>query len=208
MNIKICRVCNYIKTEAKCFFKQRRSSIFVILAIIIIGLVLGIILSAGRDASDIKSINYIVLITKGEYNVFGTFIKVMLLMFVGHVVICCCVFHKFLCVTPYIAIFYTAYRFGVRIVTVVIADKFSGVICLITYVIPVYLIVLCGFVLIACVMQAMIIDGGYYHRCNCCYGRIVKDICRKVLCLNLVLVPLLIIFTLIVPGIATFILVL
>ena len=208
MNIKFSRVCNYVKTEACCFFKNRKANILSIIALIIVGIALGIIFSAGRDASDIKSINYIVLISKGEYNVFGTFIKVVLLMLLGHIIICCSVFHKYLCVTPYIAIFYTAYRFGVRIVTLVIADKFSGVMCLITYMVPVYIVVLCGFVMLACVMRAMVIDGGFYHRSSCCNGRIAKDICRKVLCMNCVLLPLLIIFTLLVPGVATFILVL
>lgn len=208
MRIKINRLLHYALTDVKCFIKYRKGYILSLLAVLVGGLVLGIVLSSGREAFDIDTINYIELITKGDYNVFGSFMKVLLLMLLGQLIICTSCYNKYLCFTPYVTIFYTAYRFGVRIVTLIIADKFSGVVCLITYIIPVYIIILSGFVVLACLMRAMIIDGGFYHRCNCCNSNVGKEIGRIVLCINCICIPLLVIFTIFVPCIASFILVL
>ncbi len=207
MQIKFNRVCNNLLTEVKLFIKNRRSNLLVLLAVIVAGLVLGIILTSARDDIDGNSINYIVLITKGEYNIVGTCIKIILLTILGHALICCSCFHKFLCVSPYITLFYAAYRFGVRLVSIVVIDKFSGVICLITYIIPLYLVILGSYLVLACMMRNLIIEGGYYHRCNCCYGRVVKLICRKALFLNCWCMPLVIIVTIFIPCIASFIIV-
>ena len=194
---------DYLVANLKCYIKENRRFLFFHLLAILCGLVLGIIICSLRENITSKY-NYIVLISNEEFNLFGTFIKVVLLSIVGIVLCYLPIYHKYLACLPYIVLFYTAYRFGGRVVGIIVADKIIGFICIITFTIPLYLVILVGFVICSC------ISANYKATCGS-RGLVCKNINKQILkyncCVAIGLLVLLIVICIIIPAIAKFIIV-
>ena len=128
---------DYLLTSLKCYIKEHKRLLLCLMLTIIGGLVLGIVITSLRE-NVTSRYNYIVLISNEQFNLFGTFIKVLLLTIFGMALCYLQLYHKYFYCLPYIVLFYTAYRFGGRLVGIIIADKFVGFICIITFTIPMY----------------------------------------------------------------------
>lgn len=194
---------DYLIASLKCFVKEHKKILLCLLATIVCGLVLGIIVASLRE-NVTSRYNYIVLISKQQYNLFGTFIKIIFLSIVGIVLCYLPIVHKYCACIPYIALFYTAYRFGGRMVGIIVADKFVGFICLITFTIPIYLAIIISLVAVTCISN--------HFRANCGGNGFVckninKQVIKHILCVLVLLLLWLIIFCIFVPVVAKFIIV-
>ena len=148
--------------------------------------------------------NYIVLISNEQFNLFGTFIKIVILSLTGMILCYLTVYHKYLACLPYIVLFYTAYRFGGRLVGIIVADKFIGFICIITYTIPLYIAVILSLIAVSCICA--------YYKSNCngtgfICKNINKQIIKYILFVCAVYLLVLVILCIIIPSIAKFIIV-
>lgn len=206
MHSKFFKIISYICNEIKCYTKKKSLNIACYSITILIGLVLGIVISSVSEI-DYSSINYFVLISSDEYNIFGTFIKIVLLAFIGHILVYVCCLSKWCCFTPFLALFYAGYRFGIRIVSCIIQDKFSGVLCVIFYIIPLYLVILCSLFVATCIIKNVCYEAGYYKKCSRGCKNIWHDCIKQFLILFLILVIILCLVCLIVPMCVKFIIV-
>lgn len=194
---------DYVISGLKCYVKEHKMYLLCLSATIVCGLVLGIIICSMRETITSRY-NYIVLISNENYNLFGTFIKIFFLAFVGILLCYLQVYHKYLRCLPYIVLFYAAYRFGGRLVGIIVADKFVGFICIITFTIPIFLTVLVTLVVVSCICAHFREScGGKGYVCKNINFRIIKYICFS----TGILLLLLILFCIIVPVIAKFIIV-
>lgn len=194
---------DYLISTIKCYIKEHKSFLLCLLAAILSGFILGIIITSLRE-NITSRYNYIVLISDEQFNLFGTFIKVLVLSLAGFALCYIPIFHKYLACTPYIVLFYSAYRFGGRLVGLVVADKFVGFICIITWTIPMYLVIITSFVVVTCITA--------YHKLSCGgQGLVCKNINKQILkhiaCVFACLFVLLIVICIIIPAIAKFIIV-
>ncbi len=197
-----CKI-DYIIASLKCYVKEHKKYLLCLSAAIVCGFVLGIIICSLRENINSRY-NYIVLISNEEFNLFGTFIKVLLLSAVGMVLCYLPIYHKYFSALPYVVLFYTAYRFGGRLVGLIVADKFIGFICIITFTIPLYIAVLINFVTVSCICAYLKTScGGRGLVCKNINKRIVKYI----ICVGLVYLLVLILVCIIIPSIAKFIIV-
>lgn len=194
---------DYLISSLKCYIKENKKYLLCLLAAIVGGLILGIIITSLRQNINSRY-NYIVLISNEEYNLFGTFIKVLVLAIVGIVLCYLPVYHKYCACLPYIVLFYTAYRFGGRVVGLIVADKFVGFICIITWTIPLYLSIILTFVAVSCITA--------YYKLSCGGKGLVcknvnKHICKYIGCVGAGLLLLLLVICIFIPTIAKFIIV-
>ncbi len=197
-----CKI-DYFLSSLKCYIKEHKRLLLCYTAAILCGLILGIIVTSLRE--NVKSkFNYIVLISNEQYNLFGTFIQVILLSLVGVIICYLQIYHKYCVCLPYIVLFYTAYRFGGRMVGIIIADKFVGFICIITFTIPIYLSILVAFLSVACLCE--------YYRATCGGRGLVcrktnRLIIKRMCCIYGGLLAVLFVVCIIVPAIAKFIII-
>lgn len=194
---------DYLLSLIKCYIKENKNFLFFHCLTLIAGLILGIIVCSLR--SNISShYNYIVLISGEEYNVFGVFIKVLLLAFLGCILCYLPIHHRLLSCMPYVTIFYTAYRLGSRIVGIIVVDKFIGFICILTFTLPLYFIILIGFVICSCISSHFKARGR--KSCGVCKN-IHKDTlkCHLIVCLAMLVG--IVIVCIIIPSFAKFIIV-
>ena len=70
-----CKI-DYIIASLKCYVKEHKKYLLCLSAAIVCGFVLGIIICSLRENINSRY-NYIVLISNEEFNLFGTFIKVI-----------------------------------------------------------------------------------------------------------------------------------
>lgn len=194
---------DYLLSSLKCYVKEHKHLLLCYCLAILSGLVLGIIVTSLRE-NVTSRFNYIVLISNEQYNLFGTFIQVILLSIVGMALCYLQIYHRYCGCLPYIVLFYTAYRFGGRMVGIIVVDKFVGFICIITFTIPIYLAVLITFLAVACCCN--------YYKSNCRGAGFVckntnKIILKKMMCFGCGLLVMLFVFCIIVPAIAKFIIV-
>lgn len=194
---------DYLITQLKCYVKENKTLIVLYIVAILFGFALGIVISSFRENLDSKY-NYIVLISEEEYKLFGVFTKVVLLLILG--MFCCYtpIFTHYLNFMPYLVLFYTAYRFGGRIVGLIVVDKIIGVICILTYTIPLYLAILLCFMCASCITN--------FYSCKCGKdGFVCKNINKRILknylvCLILAIL-IIILVCIIIPSVAKFIIV-
>ncbi len=197
-----CKI-DYVIASLKCYIKEHKKYLLCLGIAIACGFVLGIIICSLRENITSKY-NYIVLISNEQYNLFGTFIKVVILSIFGMVFCYLPIFHKYCAPLPYIVLFYTAYRFGGRLVGLIVADKFVGFICIITFTIPLYLAVIISLISVSCICE--------YYKASCGGRGIVckninKQILKYILCVCGLYMLALILICIIIPAIAKFIIV-
>ena len=197
-----CKI-DYLIACLKCYIKEHKRYLLCLSATIACGLILGIIVCSLRENVTSKY-NYIVLISNEQFNLFGTFIKIVILSLTGMILCYLTVYHKYLACLPYIVLFYTAYRFGGRLVGIIAADKFIGFICIITYTIPLYIAVILSLIAVSCICA--------YYKSNCngtgfICKNINKQIIKYILFVCAVYLLVLVILCIIIPSIAKFIIV-
>lgn len=194
---------DYLLTSLKCYIKEHKRLLLCLMLTIIGGLVLGIVITSLRE-NVTSRYNYIVLISNEQFNLFGTFIKVLLLTIFGMALCYLQLYHKYFYCLPYIVLFYTAYRFGGRLVGIIIADKFVGFICIITFTIPMYIAVIASLIAVTCICN--------FYRMSCGGKGLVckntnKIIIKHILCVCALLLLFLILICIIIPAIAKFIII-
>lgn len=193
---------DYLMACLKCYIKDNKRYLLCLLAAICGGLVLGIVVCSLRSNITSKY-NYIVLISNEQFNVFGTFIKVLLLSLCGMAACYLLLLHKYLACMPYIVLFYAAYRLGARLVGLIVCDKFVGFLCIITFTLPMYLSAIACFVFAACICA--------HYRVNLKGGFVCRNINAKIFkylgCVCFVHMLVLVVVCIIVPSVAKFIIV-
>lgn len=187
----------------KCFIKENKRFLFFHCLTLICGLILGIIVCSLR--SNITSrYNYIVLISNDEFNVFGMFIKVVLLALLGCFLCYLPLHHKFFACFPFLTIFYTAYRLGGRLVGIIVVDKFVGILCIVTFTLPLFIVILTAFIVCSCISANFSVK--FRKSCGVCRN-IHKEAIKCHLLVFGVLIVFIIIICLIIPSVAKFIIV-
>lgn len=194
---------DYLLSLIKCYVKENKKFLFFHFITLILGLILGIIVCSLR--SNISSnYNYIVLISNEEYNIFGVFIKVIVLTLLGCFLCYLPIHHKFFNCMPYITIFYAAYRLGGRMVGIIVVDKFIGFLCIFTFTLPLYITIIVSFIVSSCISEYFKIKSK--NNCGLC-GNIHKQALKCYLFLGVIILVLILIICIIIPSIAKFIIV-
>lgn len=206
MHSNFLQILNYIFNEVRCFCKERRSNIITFCVVILLGLLTGIIVSSVSEI-EYSSINYLVLMGKGEYNIFGKFVKILLLVLLAFVIVFLTCMSKWCRFLPHFVLFYTAYRLGVRLVVTVLCDKLIGVICVFIFVLPVYIAILLAIITVACIVTKFCEVNGDYIKCSRSCRKNNMIIIKHFGVVFALVTIILVIFAIIIPLIVKFIII-
>lgn len=182
------------------FWQVNKLSIIILLCVSVAGLIMGIVLTANSEM-ETSSANYIILIREANYKIFANYLKALFLYLIVFVLVFCSVFHKYARCIPYIVIAIVGYRLGCKCVLLVIVDKLTGVLCLLTNTLWLYLII---------IINIIILTGLIRHLTNGCSQICIaknKSLMKTFGCIFVVNAVILILFCICIPFIVKLIVV-
>lgn len=175
-------------------------SILILLGVCAAGLILGIVLTANSEmerASD----NYIILLREDSFKILANYLKTLFFYLIVFALVFCSGLHKFAKCIPYIIIAIVGYKLGCKSVLLIICDKLTGVICLLTYTLWSHLILIINIILLSGIVK---------HFTSGCSQMCVKDnktLIKAFGCIFAVNAVVLIIFCICIPFVVKLIVV-